>query len=445
MTTLIQPPVQPPSSPPTRPPARPPARPGTPMADRIAAHRPGGPLEGAFYTDQDVFDLDVSAIFARVWLFVATEPEIREPGDFRTIEIGPYSLILVRDDDEQVRAWHNVCRHRGARILTDASGSVGNIVCGYHKWTYGTDGALRAAGQQPPTFDRSCFALKPVHVRSVAGLLYVCLADEPPDDFDGPDGVAERVTPYLAPHQLRRTKVAAQEDLVEAGNWKLVMENNRECYHCDGHPELSSSLFPTYGYTDADVPKLLRPAFDRYLAADADLVRECDERGLPHARMEELETRVSGFRIQREPLDGAGESFTADGRVVSRRLLGDLEAARLGRLSMHHQPNAWFHFLSDHAVTFSVLPLAADRTLVRTTWLVHEDAEEGVDYDLEELTRVWHHTNRQDGDFVARAQAGVSSPAYEPGPYTASEYQVDAFVTWYLDRLGDQLGQGAAS
>ena len=102
---------------------------------------------------------------------------------------------------------------------------------------------------------------------------------------------------------------------------------------------------------------------------------------------------------------------------------------------MHHQPNAWFHFLTDHAVTFSVLPLAPDRTLVRTTWLVHEDAVEGEDYDVEALTAVWRQTNLQDGTFVARAQAGVSSPAYEPGPYTASEYQVDAFCTWYVGRL----------
>ncbi len=406
------------------------------VAALVATRRPGRPLESPFYADPDVFDVDVSAIFGRHWIFVATEPEIPEPGDFRTVEIGPWSVILVRDDDEQVRAWHNVCRHRGARILEDASGSVGNIVCGYHRWTYGTDGTLRAAGQQPPDFDRSCFGLKPVHVRSVAGLLYLCLADEPPADFDE---VAHRVEPYLAPHQLRRAKVAAQVDLVEHGNWKLVMENNRECYHCEGHPELSCSLFPTYGYDDASVPRLLRPAFDRYLRAEADLLAACDARGLPHARIEELDTRVSGFRIQREPLDGAGESFTPDGHALSRRLLGDLDTPRLGRLSMHHQPNAWFHLLADHAVTFSVLPLAADRTLVRTTWLVHEDAVEGEDYDVDELTNVWRQTNLQDGGFVSRAQLGVTSPAYEPGPYTRSEYQVDAFVGWYVDRLREQV------
>ena len=86
-------------------------------------------------------------------------------------------------------------------------------------------------------------------------------------------------------------------------------------------------------------------------------------------------------------------------------------------------------------MTFSVLPLSADRTLVRTTWLVHEDAVEGVDYDVDTLTHVWRETNEQDSVFCARAQLGVSSPGYEPGPYAPSEYQVDAFTTWYVDRV----------
>jgi glycine betaine catabolism A len=407
------------------------------IARLVADRRPGYSLASPFYNDREIFDLDVSAIFARGWIFVATEAELKEPGDYRTIEIGSYSVILVRDDDEQVRAWHNVCRHRGARILNDDQGSVGNIVCGYHKWTYGMDGRLLHAGQQPATFDPGCFGLKPVHVRSVAGLLYLCLAEEPPADFDE---IAGRLAPYLLPHQLRRTKAAAQVDLVEEGNWKLVMENNRECYHCDGHPELSCSLFPTYGYTEADLPARLRPALDRYLAADEVLRRSCEQRGLPYARIEELSGRVTGFRIQREPLDGAGESLSLDGRAISRRLLGDLDTPRLGRLSMHHQPNAWFHLMADHAVTFSVLPLAPDRTLLRTTWLVHEDAVEGDDYDVDALTDVWRQTNLQDGVLVARAQAGTASPAYEPGPYAPSEYQVDEFCTWYVDRLADRVG-----
>ncbi|MEU2719589.1 aromatic ring-hydroxylating oxygenase subunit alpha [Streptomyces smyrnaeus] len=402
------------------------------VARRVA----GRSLEGPFYTDRDFFDLDIAAVFARQWIFVAVEAELPEPGDYATVEVGPYSVIVLRDDEEELRAFHNVCRHRGARLLEAGNGSVGNLVCGYHKWTYGTDGALRHAPSQPPGFDRGCFGLKAVHVRSVGGLVFVCLAEEPPADFAE---VAARVEPYLLPHQLRRAKVAARTDLVEDGNWKLVMENNRECYHCDGHPELLRSFFPTYGYTEENLPARLRPAHERYLRADAELRETYERLGLPYALIEELDGRTTGFRIQRDALDLAGESFTPDGTAACRRLLGDLPTPRLGHLALHLQPNSWFHVLGDHAITFSVLPLAPDRTLLRTTWLVHPEAEEGVDYDLDTLLKVWTATNEQDARLVARAQQGVCSPAYEPGPYAETEYQVEAFCAWYIDRLREEL------
>ena len=213
---------------------------------------PGRPLEGAFYTDPAIFELDLAAVWARTWLFVATEAEIREPGDYVTVDVGRYSVIILRDDDEEVRALLNVCRHRGARILNDRSGSVGNIVCGYHQWTYAPDGSLLHAGDQTAGLDKNCFGLKPVHVRVAAGLIFMCLAADPPDDFDG---VLAAVTPYWVPHDLEHTKVAAQVDLVEEANWKLVLENNRECYHCEsGHPELIRTFFPTYGYQRDEIP-----------------------------------------------------------------------------------------------------------------------------------------------------------------------------------------------
>ena len=403
----------------------------------LERRRPGHPLESVFYTSRDVFDHDVAAVWAKTWVFAATEAEVREPGDYVTVEIGPYSVIVVRDDDEVVRALHNVCRHRGARVLNESAGSVGNIVCGYHRWTYATDGSLLHAGEQPAGFDKSCFGLKQVHVRVLAGLVFVCLAETPPADIDE---LVATVSPYLLPHRLDRTKVAAQVDLVENANWKLVMENNRECYHCEGgHPELISTFFPTYGYAADQIPARLQPAHERYLLAESTLEDACRGRGLPFVAVEELHERVSAFRVQREALDGAGESYTMDGTAACRRLLGDFDVPGLGRLSLHTQPNAWFHFMADHAVTFSLLPLAPARTLVRTTWLVHEDAVEGTDYDVDELTHVWRETNLQDTVFCERAQQGVTSPAYEPGPYAASEYQVDAFVTWYAARMQEHL------
>jgi glycine betaine catabolism A len=402
------------------------------MRDLIASRVPGWSLPAPFYTSQECFELDMDAIFCNHWLFVASEPEIPQAGDYVTVNIGRQAVIVLRDDDEQVRAFHNVCRHRGSRLLNDESGSVGNIVCGYHKWTYGTDGRLLHAESQPSAFEKDCFGLKHVPVRNLEGLIFICLADEPPADFAE---VAAAIGPYLRVHDPRRTKVAARVDLIEEGNWKLVMENNRECYHCDGHPELICSLFQLFGYAEGDLTPRLRPVYERYQAASAALREVCEANEIPLDTVEELDTRVTGFRVGRLPLDHAGESFSKDGSLLCTRLLGDVPSSRLGHLSVHMQPNSWFHFVSDHIVTFSVLPLAPDRSLLRTTWLVDSDATDGEDYDAESLTRVWRATNDQDRTLVARTQLGVSSPAYAPGPYSPTEGQVEAFVNWYIGRL----------
>lgn len=397
----------------------------------------GYSLEASFYTSPEVFDLDIAGIFAKHWLFSAAEAEIPEAGDYVTIDIGPYSVIILRDDDEEVRAFHNVCRHRGSRLLKAPCGEIGNIVCPYHQWTYRTDGSLIHAEAQPPTFDRSQFGLKPIHVKSVGGLIFICLADEPPADFDE---VASFIEPYLTPFDLAKAKVAHQIDLLEEGNWKLVMENNRECQHCDGaHPELVTAYFPLFGYSENDITPRLRPIFDRYQAAAANLDKACQIQRFPREERREIDTRVSGFQISHLPLDGAGSSFGPDGAPVCKKLIGSVSEPKFGDLSLHFQPNSWFHFLSDHAVVFRVLPLSADQSIVRTTWLVHPDAVEGVDYDVESLTSVWRATNDEDRVLVAGTQNGVTNPGYIPGPYSTVEDDVEGFVNWYIQRLQDHL------
>jgi Rieske 2Fe-2S family protein len=125
----------------------------TDLAGLVARRTPGLTLEAPFYTDPAVYAADLDAVWGRTWLFVAIEAEVREPGDYVTVDVGPRSVVVVRDDDEQIRALLNVCRHRGARLLEDRSGSVGNIVCSYHQWIYSPDGTLLHAGDQPPSFD----------------------------------------------------------------------------------------------------------------------------------------------------------------------------------------------------------------------------------------------------------------------------------------------------
>jgi glycine betaine catabolism A len=403
----------------------------------LATYRPGFSLPGAFFNDDALFAAEMECIFGRHWLFVASEAEIPEGGDYRTLQIGPWPIFILRRDDGSIAAFHNTCRHRGSRILQQDSGIAGaTLMCPYHRWTYDMSGKVIGCGAtgETPAVQRS---LRGVHVRQLAGLIFVCLADEPPEDFDD---MAQRMTPYLAPHGLAHAKVARQVDIIEHGNWKLTIENNRECFHCAGHPELLCSLFDFFGEIDAgQISDRDRAAYARYSSVRPQQEALWARAGMPWQTIEELHGRPTAFRTERLVLDGAGESMTPDTRVASRRLLGELREPRLGTLHYHTQPNAWFHFLSDHALTFAMLPLERGRTLVRSTWLVHAEAEEGRDYDLEQLTSVWNATNAQDAAFVAETQRGASSPAYVPGPIAASEYMVQLFHTWYEERLRAEL------
>jgi Rieske 2Fe-2S family protein len=407
-----------------------------PDIPRLVAHRrPGYSLPAELYLSQEVYEEDIRLIFGRHWIFIGVEPEIAEPGDFFTVEIGKDSIIVVRDDDMSVRAFHNVCRHRGARLRPAGTGIIGNLVCPYHQWTYNLRGELIHNQHMGEGFDRCQFNLKSVHVRSLAGLLFICLSEQPAEGFEAMQAAME---PYIKPHDLVNSKVAFQKDIIEHGNWKLTMENNRECYHCIGnHPELTVPLLE-YGFGYQPSPDNIAQVkgFEDLLVREHTRWQTC---GVPSAEIERLE-ETTGFRTVRLPIAQSGESQTRDTKVACRKLLGNLTVADLGGLSFWTQPNSWHHFMSDHVVSFSVVPLAADTTLLRTRWLVHKDAQEGVDYDLHNLTTVWEKTNDQDSSLVARAHEGISSPAYVPGPYSPyTEGLVEKFCEWYLGRMSAEL------
>ncbi len=409
-----------------------PARADDAIRALIANRRPGYSLDADFYLSPAVFDLDMEEIFGRHWIFVAVEPDIPEPGDYITVDVGRQPVVILRDDDDQLRAFHNVCRHRGSRLCSQAQGSVGNLVCPYHQWTYRLNGNLAYAEHMGEDFDKSQHSLKPVRIESLSGLIFICLDPDAPEDFQA---FREQVEPYLRPHRIRDCKVAAQVDIVEDCNWKLTMENNRECYHCAAnHPELTVSVFE-FGFGYQPSPANARQ-LEHFAQISAQRCLEWEAAGLPSEERDALDDRVTGYRVRRLPLDLSGESQTLDGNAASRKLLGDLARADLGGLSLWTQPNGWFHFMSDHIVAFSVLPLGPEKTLVRTRWLVHKDAEEHRDYDIDHLTAVWRATNAQDRTLVELSQQGVRSAAYQPGPYSPhTEALVEKFCNWYIGRL----------
>lgn len=395
---------------------------------RELLHRriPGHSLEQPFYTDPEIFQLDLDRIFYTDWLYATPACALPKPGSYVTHRVGAYALVLVRGQDGTIRAFHNTCRHRGSVICKAASGHVPKLVCPYHQWTYELDGSLLWARDMGPEFDASKHGLKPVHCRELAGLVYICLAEQAPDF----DAFATLAAPYLAPHDLAEAKIAHQSTIVENGNWKLVWENNRECYHCGGnHPALCRTFpdDPTVtGIEEGSTPPHLQAHFDR-----------CEAAGLP-ARF-----RLSGsgqYRLARMPLKVGAKSYTMTGETAVRRWLGRVPFDDAGSLLKFHYPTTWNHFLPDHSITFRVTPISPTETEVQTTWLVHKDAVEGVDYDLNTLTEVWIATNDEDRRVVEDNQVGVNSPAYEPGPYSAlQESGVRQFSDWYSDTLASRL------
>jgi Rieske 2Fe-2S family protein len=394
---------------------------------QLKTRREGFSLERPFYIDEDYFKLDMEMIYYRDWLFMGHDCELPKPGAYFTVQIGDYPVVIVRGRDNVIRAFHNSCRHRGSRVCTKEHGSSVRLVCPYHQWTYDLDGKLAFARHMGDDFDKSGYGLKPVHCESFGGYIFICLAQNTPDF----QPIRDMVAPYMLPHRLSEAKVAFQSTIIEKGNWKLVWENNRECYHCAAnHPELCRTYpeAPSVTGTDggADDPEI------------AGHWARCEAAGLPS----KFQISPDGqFRTARMPLIEDAESYTMSGRrAVERPLSDDVTLDRIGTMLLFHYPTTWNHILGDHAISFRVLPLSANETAVTTKWLVHKDAVEGVDYDLAELTHVWTETNDQDRRIVEENAFGIHSPAYEPGPYSmAHEGGVMQFLEWYSNFMVNRL------
>src|ERR1700736_4359248 len=205
------------------------------MLSRLRSRNPATALERDFYTSLDDYQIELEMIWYRDWLFVGHDCEVLNPGTYLTVQIGEYPVIVVRDRDGGLRAFHNTCRHRGSRICSAEHGTSARLVCPYHQWTYSLDGRLLSARDMGSSFDKTQFGLKPVHCATVGGYIWICLAKVAPDF----EPVRRQLEPYFLPHKLHETKVAFESTIVEHANWKLVWENNRECYHCAAnHPEL---------------------------------------------------------------------------------------------------------------------------------------------------------------------------------------------------------------
>lgn len=395
------------------------------IAELAAAAQPGFSLPQPFYTDAEIFERDLERIFFRQWLMAGHVARLPKPGSYFLYEIAGESIIVIRDRDNEIHALWNVCRHRGSRVCSDEEGCVNSLMCPYHAWTYGCDGRLLGAPAMAEGFDRSPYGLKKCPVRIDHGVIQVYLGDGEPPELDA---AWRDIEPFAAPYRLGEAKFAARMTWELKANWKLVIENFAECYHCGpAHPEYCSKM------DDAMVECTQSPA-------------KIEEYNRQKAAWEEKARAMGHFvgfcPASPDKLHCASRSVIGGDRLCPSQtglpvapIMGDFGQADGGYTSWRIHPGQYFLSPCDHGVLNRFTPLAVDRTLQEMIWLVHPDAAEGRDYNVEELTWLWRVTNDQDLKIIEDNQRGVASRVYEPGPYSKAEHGPTRFVKWYLDQI----------
>jgi glycine betaine catabolism A len=355
-------------------------------------------LPGSAYTDPAVFAQEQERIFERTWTCVALAADLTGPGAFRTVTVGRESVILVRGRDGAVRGFLNVCRHRGARVCTEESGQLRrNLQCSYHAWTYDFTGKLIAAPNltSMPDVDRVEYGLLAVHLREWLGYVWICLAEGEPPSFetDVVGAVVERLgdTESIEHYDVAALALGRRITYDVAANWKLIVENFMECYHCATiHPELTEVL-PEFA---------LGFAAQYYVGHGAEFA-------------------------------AGAQGFTVDGRPGFERLPGVTDAQDRRYYAITIKPQVFVNLVPDHVIWHRMTPLAPDRTIVECDWLFAP----GVT-DVDASVELFHRVNAQDFEACERTQPGMASRAYRGGGVLVpSEHHIGAFHTWVTDHL----------
>jgi Rieske 2Fe-2S family protein len=364
-------------------------------------------LPGSRYTDPAEFAREQRDIFERRWFCVCRDADLPRPGAFRTAQVGRESVLLTRGRGGGVRGFLNVCRHRGARLCTVDAGQLHRAIrCGYHAWTYDFDGALVAAPNMAdmPDLDKAAFGLYPVHVREWLGYLWVCLADEPPSFAETVQGaVVTRLGDLDSIDHYDMANLALAERIrydVRA-NWKLVVENFMECYHCATiHPELVEVL-----------PEFARGYAAQYYVGHGAAFGE----------------QIQGFTVDGSPGLATIPTLTPE---QHRRYF-----------AVTIRPQVFINLVPDHVIIHRMFPLAADRTVVECDWLFLPDVvAQGA--DVRPSVELFDRVNRQDFEACERTQPAMASRGYaDGGVLVPSEHHIGDFHRW----VDAALAAGAAA
>mgnify|MGYP006289026101 CR=1 FL=1 len=351
------------------------------------------------YTDPAVFEAEFERVFARQWLFAGHVSQLPTPGDYLVEEIAGESVLVVRTPSGEIRAFFNVCRHRGYPVCEGTCGNVKRFVCSYHSWVYSLDGELTGAAATPDGecgIDYGNLSLFDVHVTVFHGLIYVCLGDERPAELvDTVAEWADGVEVYDLPH----TKEVFREAYEVRANWKTMLENYLECHHCTGNHKALGQ------------PMDLGAMFD----TTSSWLGEYFGGAMP-LKAGTKTASLSGDLVS-IPLGSADPE-----RAEHTEGMGWGIVPTLSRIIIH----------VDHFVVHFLRPVAVDEVVWQSRWYVNDRAVEGVDYDLDRVTEVWRITNREDVDLCEGAYRGVRSRRFTSGPiHAVRESAIKTALTTY--------------
>lgn len=395
------------------------------MLGLIDRQRPGWSLEQSFYLDPAVYAAERAAWMPRQWMLMAHSSELPSKGSHIVRDLFGESIIIVRAGEDDIRAYFNVCTHRGSRICK-SDGRSPLLVCPYHAWSFKLTGELQGSRDLPDDVDPKTLGLHPVPIHVVEGLIMCAL---PGADLPDPQSAMARLVPALRQHGIGKARIAARKSYPTNANWKLVIENAFECYHCrNAHPEYASvnghvQVTGTSDPNKADAwnQELARwnSTLDTDMSANARVREAGDLLTMPHS-------------VVRQPIGNGRQTLSQDGAPVSK-LMGEFTAydggetqMRLGRLSFLNAAN-------DYATLIQIQPRGPNETEMVMTWLVADDAD--PDLPVEPVQWMWDVTTVQDKKIIEDNAAGVRSCAYRPGPYTKLESATADFVATYLGEM----------
>ena len=406
----------------------------TQLIEVISNQKENFPLDQQFYTDPSIYDIDLETFFYNQWIFVGHESQIKNTGDYFIFEIGNESIIIIRDKNSNINCFYNVCRHRGSHICIEKEGKTKKLVCPYHAWAYDLEGNLISARMMDEKFIKKDWNLNKCSSKVYEGLIFINLSENP-DDFNK---FINPVKDFIELHGLSKSKIAFKKTYPTSGNWKLTLDNFHECYHClPAHPEYcqvhSKEYIQAYGAGNNTGPESIE--FSNQL-------KKWNKKteNLGYLTGEFSDEGFSNFfrSAERTPFDGNRLSETKDGKPGSI-LMGKFKEFDGGYTTVGTSPFNSLIMSNDFATTFTFIPRGPMETDVEIMWLVHEDAIEGKDYDLNNLIWMWDQTTIADKKIIENNQKGVMSKKYIPGPLSKMELGLKKLKKWYLKHLKNKI------